>query len=491
MHAALLVALCALVFLPRLGTGGLTYTEGHRAIPGWEMLESGDILVTTMFDRVYMRKPPGMPWAIAVSSMVFGQTEFAARFVSVVCSTAMVLIAYGFARRWFGPRWALSAGVAQLLWPMFWESARAAEIEALNNLFAQLSVLLILDLLVFRRRRRLWSVAAWVGATVLSLVGLALAKGPAGAPAVVAAVAGSCVALRSVRAVLHPALGTAVLLAAGVIAGAAALILARLSELDVEPLTQGTQAFLWNQDKLLGVLLLAPWAFIAALPVSLAVLFPFGADAVSEWSGDPRSLRAARALGWTIVIGLVGMTLLGVSSVRYTMPVLVPAAPLVAYVIRGWAGEFDTVRRRDARIVLFGSPYVWVVMLGLGHVAFQMFYEASRRTSSGREVGLEVAQLLPDSNEIWANSMIDSRPELLWYATAGTDVRAKWGSHEQLELAWTAGELVVLRTDYEGSEQKMFERVSGGEDCTIYFSGRVHKYEFSIVGRTSVAGTKP
>ena len=97
--------------------GGLSYTEGHRAIPAWEMLESGDWLVTTLFDRVYLRKPPGMAWAIAGSSAVFGQTEFAARFVSAVCSTAMVLVAYGFARRWFGARWALSAGIGS---PDYW-----------------------------------------------------------------------------------------------------------------------------------------------------------------------------------------------------------------------------------------------------------------------------------------------------------------------------------------------------------------------------------
>ena len=84
----LLVALCAAMFLPRLGVGGLSYTEGHRAIPAWEMLESGELLVTTMFDRPYMRKPPGIAWAIGASSLVFGQTELAARFGPVADALA-------------------------------------------------------------------------------------------------------------------------------------------------------------------------------------------------------------------------------------------------------------------------------------------------------------------------------------------------------------------------------------------------------------------
>jgi len=491
VHVAFLIALCGLLLLPRLGASGLSYTEGHRAIPAWEMLESGDALVTTMFDRVYMRKPPGMAWGIALSSIVFGQTEFAARFVSVLCSTAMVLVAYGFARRWFGARWALAAGFAQLLWPMFWDSARTAEIEAMNNLFSQLSVLLLIDLLAFKRRRRAQGAVLWTVAMVLSLLGMMLAKGPAGVPAVIAAAAGCCVALRSPKALLHPAFGMALLLSVGMIAGIAALIFARLADLDTESVTQGMQPFLWDPSRLLGVLVLVPAAFIAALPVSIAILFPFGADAASEWKGDPRSLRAGRALGWSIAIGLVGMMFIGVSNVRYTMPVLVSAAPLVAYVVRGLGGAFDPVRLRDAKIALLGSPFVWVLILGLSYAGFMFLYEPSRRASSGREVGIEVSAVLPESGEIWGSSLVDSRPELLWYATSGTGVRAKWGTAEQLEQAWESGQLVALRIDEGTRERAMFDRISGDERFTLYFEGTVHKYEFVVVGRSIDGGTQP
>src|SRR5437867_1102164 len=98
----IVLAVCAAVYLPRLGAGGLTNTEGHRAIPGWGMLESGDWVLPRMFGQVYLRKPPGMSWAIAASSAVFGETEFAARLPSALAMMGMALVAMFFGSRWFG-----------------------------------------------------------------------------------------------------------------------------------------------------------------------------------------------------------------------------------------------------------------------------------------------------------------------------------------------------------------------------------------------------
>ena len=66
-QVVIVLALCAVVFWVRLGADGLGATEGHRAVPGWEMLDTGRWLVPTMFDQPYLRKPPGMSWAVALS----------------------------------------------------------------------------------------------------------------------------------------------------------------------------------------------------------------------------------------------------------------------------------------------------------------------------------------------------------------------------------------------------------------------------------------
>ena len=79
IQVTLVLLACAAVFWPLLGRGGLAMTEGHRVIPAWEMLDTGDWLTTRMFETAYVRKPPGIAWLIALSSMVFGQTEWAAR----------------------------------------------------------------------------------------------------------------------------------------------------------------------------------------------------------------------------------------------------------------------------------------------------------------------------------------------------------------------------------------------------------------------------
>ncbi|MFG0259415.1 MAG: ArnT family glycosyltransferase, partial [Phycisphaerales bacterium JB041] len=103
----LLVIVSAAIFLPRLGATGLSMSEGHRAIPAWEMLEdtrAGDAhwLVPRMFETAYLRKPPGMLWAIAGSTAVFGETEFAARFPSALSAMLLGIAVWWFATRWFG-----------------------------------------------------------------------------------------------------------------------------------------------------------------------------------------------------------------------------------------------------------------------------------------------------------------------------------------------------------------------------------------------------
>src|SRR4051812_44009566 len=93
---------CACIYFPGLGATGFSSTEGHRVIPAWEMLASRDFLVPRMFGQAYLRKPPGMPWAIALSSSIFGETEFAARLVSAVSVTLLCLLIANTAHRWFG-----------------------------------------------------------------------------------------------------------------------------------------------------------------------------------------------------------------------------------------------------------------------------------------------------------------------------------------------------------------------------------------------------
>jgi 4-amino-4-deoxy-L-arabinose transferase-like glycosyltransferase len=93
------LAACVATLWFRLGSTGLSMSEGHRAVPAWEMLRTGEWWVTRMFGEIYVRKPPGMMWAIAGVSAVFGETAWSARAVSALACTAMALAAWWFARR--------------------------------------------------------------------------------------------------------------------------------------------------------------------------------------------------------------------------------------------------------------------------------------------------------------------------------------------------------------------------------------------------------
>ena len=88
VRSVLIVLLvCGAVYWPRLGERGLASTEGHRVIPAWEMLESGNWLVPRLFGQIYARKSPGIHWAVALSSRILGETEFAARAVGAMSAT--------------------------------------------------------------------------------------------------------------------------------------------------------------------------------------------------------------------------------------------------------------------------------------------------------------------------------------------------------------------------------------------------------------------
>ena len=68
--ALVLMCVGGVVYFFNLGASGFSMSEGHRVAPAWEMLADGDWLMPHMFEQAYMRKPPGMPWAIGILALV-------------------------------------------------------------------------------------------------------------------------------------------------------------------------------------------------------------------------------------------------------------------------------------------------------------------------------------------------------------------------------------------------------------------------------------
>lgn len=484
----IVLLVCAAVYLPRLGVGGLTMTEGHRAIPAWEMLETGEWLVPHLFGQPYLRKPPGMVWAIALSSSVLGVSEFAARLVSALAASGMAVVALVWSRRWFGARAGLAAGLAQALMPQMWAWGRSAEIETLNALGAQLLVFGVLETV----RTKRWRASA---AVLIGLVVAAAAKGPAALPCLLGAIGSACIVLGPRAALKNIRLWSALFAGIAVVAIVMVAIGHRMEALGQQPVTQSVAAFMWQADRIGGVLAFPLAAWVSALPISLALLFPWGPGARAEANRLGRTgWVCVRLAAWTWVLSISIYMLAGVSNPRYALPAAAVMAPVVGYVFAGMGEWMDDRRARIARTLSLGMPPGWVPVLLVGAGVFVFVFESRTRDTSGRMAGLamgeriverlgEAAQAEPNEPIVMvADHVIEARPETLWYAA-----RRAQASGVPLVVLWTPGQnsdspakgdLVAIRDDAQSPESGI--EMSGWE-----LLGRwdVHKYQFKVLLR--------
>lgn len=473
-HAAVLVGVCWLVFWRRLGAGAFTSSEGHRAIPAWEMLERGEYLLPRLFGAVYLRKPQGMTWAIAGSSAAFGQGEWAARAVSAAAATLSVLIAWAWARRWFGRPWAITAGLAQALTPWFWQASRAAEIEPLHQLCVQLGVLLLISAIVPPAGARARSSPGLGALAGLAVTGACLVKGPAGAPVFGAAVLAACVTARSVRPLRAPGLWVGAAVAASVVGLVAWRTVRALAHADAPVVLQTPGHFLWNADEVPRILALAPVAILLGLPASAGVigaLLRAGRSGAAPGVAASREDRLALTLAITAVTALAVETLAGVGNPRYAMPAFSFAAVLVPYALRGLPGPGRV--ERWVHPATLARPGVLAAGLLVASQVYIGVEERRRERHGGSAAGAALADVLPDGAVLCADGLVDARPDVLHAAresaaAKGRSIDIRWtpidpddpGAWFRRWHAALAGRqtFLALRQDDDGVEQEMFRR---------------------------------
>lgn len=486
LHALIIMAVCALVYFVNLGAPGLRSTEGHRAIPGWEALEFNRWLPTTLFEATYVRKPPGMPWAIAAVSMVFGETEFAARLPSALSASAMALVAMIFASRWFGQPWGIAAGLAQALMPRFWSPGRTADIEALLCLGVQIAAMALIHVLAHRKGTPRRTELMWALIAATGLIIALLAKAHAGMPVVAGVVVGACIVRRSARP-----LGSLVFVAAMVMGMLAVLPVAIVQIRALRgdaAISEDFGKFLWDGARLSKWLIFPFVVWASGFPASLALLFPWGPDARAECAGEPldlrpRMMRVARclALGFLVSVGIYWIA--GVSNERYAMPTLVLMPPLVAYVARGMTEFFTARRARIARVLMLGGPRIIVPLLALGGVGVFPMLEKRDARSTARPDALVLAASLPDAAILWADAWVNAKPELIWYAVreagrTGHNVRPLWKHAEISAAEWPpAGTLMLLKN----VELERYRGAPGGSRLRVLATGAADGTPFTLV----------
>jgi 4-amino-4-deoxy-L-arabinose transferase-like glycosyltransferase len=101
----ILATIFAIAFFQFLGRFPLVETDEARymEIPR-EMIERGDFITPTLNYVKYFEKPPLHYWVNALSMMIFGETEFAARFFGALWGILGILLVYYIGRRLNGRR---------------------------------------------------------------------------------------------------------------------------------------------------------------------------------------------------------------------------------------------------------------------------------------------------------------------------------------------------------------------------------------------------
>ena len=313
----------AAIYLPALGSLAIKGEEGRRILPAVRMLETGNYVVPQVGGTPYFRKPPLVNWLVAASFKAFGvRNEWTARLPSALCVLAVAIAFITVAPASLGAR---GSTIAALIWLTNFgmiEKGRLIEIEALYvSLFA---IAFICWISGWEQRRSPWFtwILPWI------FLGLAwLAKGRTHLfffYAIVLAVLWRSRELRKIWNIPH-LIGLIIMMSIfgawaipfAKIAGAAHVTHVWSRQFSGRLAGEGLNFQSWalNIPRSLGYFL--PWLFF--VPLLLKAKFSF-----------ERKIDIAGGLSWGIVIPLVIVELIPGSLPRYAMPLLAPAAWLLA-----------------------------------------------------------------------------------------------------------------------------------------------------------------
>ena len=523
MQIALVVLVAACVYLPFLGVRPLDFSEGHRAVPGWTMLESHDFWHQKMFGLTYIRKPPGIAWAIAASSAWLGETPLAARLPSALAAMLMSGLAWWYGRRWFGVARAfqpvglaqenqehglnspchglagVSAGLAQALMPLMWSPGRMAEIEMLNNLGTQMFALGLIDLMAFRGGKHkqtsdhdespfaflheLCASARDIFFPALGIAVAALAKGPASAPMLAGVLIGGCIAAKSIRPLATRGVWIALLIG---VSAAVVLLLKFFIANDTPDAVREDVAgqFLWSGARVLGVVTLLPVAFASAMPAAMAIVGPF-----MRGVGEREVSPIARTLAWAWIVSVLVLMCAGVSNARYAMPAAVLLPPLVPFAIAGIRSRTHQHADSESGIGAWlrrkvVSPVVWMMLMMLGAWWFLALTSLSPTQDQKSSVAAasHLAGLATDKGEVWADDAIEARPDVVWQMQQESPwLHMRWAKQQTRagELP-PPGDYLLIRTDPGSAEGAQYEQVAKTTTLIRLGAAQVRRYEFTL-----------
>jgi 4-amino-4-deoxy-L-arabinose transferase-like glycosyltransferase len=175
---AVLVLLCALVYLPNLG-GYLLFDvdEPRYAETARVMAESGEWVVPYFNGEYRFEKPVLTYWLIGGAYKLFGVGEFGARMPSALSATLTVLLTCLAAGRLMGPGVGLAAGAILAVSLQFIALGRLTLTDMHLTLFITATLVFFIVGIEHQstNKKKLWLLAAWSAAALAVLT-----KGPVG-----------------------------------------------------------------------------------------------------------------------------------------------------------------------------------------------------------------------------------------------------------------------------------------------------------------------
>ncbi|MBV9107005.1 MAG: glycosyltransferase family 39 protein [Verrucomicrobia bacterium] len=320
------------IYLSGLGTLQLQHEEPRRALPGLHMLASGDWLVPRVGSDPYLRKPPLLNWAIALSCKLSGGvSEWAVRLPSVLATFALaitVLVIGG--RRWLGQEGGLIAAIFFLVNLTMIESGRLAELEAMYVSVTGIALVLWMT----SWREEAGSTQLWLFPAPFLALGM-LTKGPTHLIFYYGAILPVLFFGKNVRSLLHPAhLLSLVLIVGALLCWAVPCSLAVSGHNPI-----GVWRFWWEQlasraspesdehFRLATWLLNGPQTLKNFLPWTLMLPLLWRKETLAVITAcsrsRPRDLALFRGARWGMVATTILMVLLPNGSPRYIYPLIV------------------------------------------------------------------------------------------------------------------------------------------------------------------------
>jgi len=331
---ALILILWAAIYLPGLGSIEIKGEEIRRIMPAVNMLQTGNWIVPQFNGQPYLRKPPLVNWAIALSIKTFHiRNEWTARLPSVLALLAMSVVMFAACSPWLGIDAALAAVLIALTSAGLVEKGRLAEIESIYIALFGIAFSCWLGWVATARSR--WLI--WPVTGLLLGLGL-LAKGP---PHLAYFYALACfIAWKTRRkddSGINPALISWAHLC-GLLLIAAVFALWWIPYMR-DPSTRGASGVLARQmEQRIGggdsstIVVNLLRSFVNFLPWGLALPL-FWRRATLERI-EPRDRLLVEATRWPIVVCAFALMLVPGMLPRYTLPLVIPYSLLLALLLK-------------------------------------------------------------------------------------------------------------------------------------------------------------